>query len=113
MAESQAEAAIAAVKVCLEDADSTPLVRKAAVDALLNIAEEGNASVIAALSARLEDEDKDVREAALNALPKIAVKGDAGAMEAVCASGGGRACEPAMEARQPAAVATGFVGGPH
>ena len=36
MAESQAEAAIAAVKVCLEDA--APLVRKAAVDALRQLA---------------------------------------------------------------------------
>ena len=46
-------------------------VRRAAVQALEKIAEKGNAGGIAAVSARLEDENVYVRYAAVHALEKI------------------------------------------
>ena len=66
----------------MEDADRD--VRSAAVLALSKIAEKGDASAIAAVSARLEDADFVVRVAAMDALSKIA-KGNAVAHAALCA----------------------------
>ena len=55
------------------------------LDALANIADEGNAEAIAAVAARLEDACADVRKAAADALANIADKGNAEAIAAVVA----------------------------
>merc|ERR1719375_755041 len=56
-----------------------------ALQALGKVAEKGDAGVIRAVSARLEDADEGVRLAAVEALGKVAEKGDAGAIAAVSA----------------------------
>ena len=58
----------------LEDRDEN--VRRAAVEALANVAEEGDQHAITAVSARLEDEDAVVRRAAVKSLASIALDGD-------------------------------------
>ena len=55
------------------------------MNVLGQIAEKGDAAVVAAACARLEDENGDVRAAAVRVLGKVAEEGDALAIAAVCA----------------------------
>ena len=65
--------------------DEDPSIREAVLDALPQMAEEGDGRVVKAVLARLTDEAWYVRVAALHALPKLVDKGDGGVITAVLA----------------------------
>ena len=51
-------------------------IRRAAVDALLELAEKGDRTTTTAVVTQLQDRDHDVRRAAVAALPQLAEKGN-------------------------------------